>query len=83
MIEEVNKLSAPQTSARLASSNGGAGVGESSVPTIQEDPINQLTAILGAHLRALGNIDGSAGRLEEQVRALEGRMSEDANRARR
>lgn len=38
---------------------------------LPDDPIHQLTAILGAHLRALSSIDGSAGRLEGQVDELE------------
>jgi nuclear pore complex protein Nup62 len=39
-----------------------------------DDPINQLSAILGAHLRALNSIDGNAGKLEGKVSELEARM---------
>jgi nuclear pore complex protein Nup62 len=82
MIDDVNKLSAPSSSVRLSSSTAAAGT-EGQNAQGQDDPINQLTAILGAHLRALSSIDGNAGRLEEQVIELEGRMNVNGNRARR
>ena len=85
MIEEVNKLSSgPSTAvARLGASTTANGAGPEDVRQLQDDPVNQLTAVLGAHLRALSNIDGNAGRLEEQVRELEGRMSGEAANASR
>ena len=83
MIDEVNKLSAPSSSARLSSSTTAAGNEGHNVQG-QDDPISQLTAILGAHLRALSSIDANAGRLEEHVQELEGRMDVNGNnRARR
>jgi nuclear pore complex protein Nup62 len=45
-----------------------------------DDPVNQLSAILGAHLRALQSIDGNAGRLEDKVIELESRMGHDKGR---
>lgn len=45
-----------------------------------EDPINQLSAILGAHLRALQSIDGNTGRLEDKVVELESRMGHEKGR---
>lgn len=47
-----------------------------------DDPVNQLSAILGAHLRALGSIEQGTGKLEGKVEELEGRMGV-AGRARR
>lgn len=58
MIEEVNKLSGPPPSG----------------PDGSEDPIGQLSAILGAHLRALSSIDGNTGKLEQKVQELEEKM---------
>lgn len=73
MIEEVNTLSAPAGSAPQAngSSTPSAADAASQMP---DDPINQLSAILGAHLRALNSIDGNAGKLEGKVSELEARM---------
>ena len=65
MIDEVNKLSSNATPA-------GQGEGD--------DPINQLSAILGAHLRALNSIDGNAGRLEDRVVELEAKMGQERGR---
>lgn len=68
MIEEVNKLS----------SAGGARVQSPGEPSpadatqqIPEDPVNQLSAILGAHLRAIQSIDNNATRLSAKVDELE------------
>lgn len=83
MIDEVNKLSAPAPTTAAASRAGdsaaaptaGAAERAGSMP---DDPVNQLSAILGAHLRALGNIDAGTERLEGKVSELEGRMGRDS-----
>lgn len=67
MIEEVNRLSTPAMTAQSASA------GDSQLP---DDPINQLSAILGAHLRALNSLDGNAGKLESQVKELESKFGQ-------
>lgn len=89
MIGEVNKLSAPAPSAAAgARSNGSAdqaptaGAAERA-GSMPDDPINQLSAILGAHLRALGNIDAGTERLEGKVSELEGRAGRDSRSSRR
>lgn len=45
-----------------------------------DDPINQLSSILGAHLRALQSIDGNSARLDEKVTEIEARMGSDRGR---
>ncbi|EIW66743.1 hypothetical protein TREMEDRAFT_65141 [Tremella mesenterica DSM 1558] len=60
MIQQVNNLSSTPT----------VGEGDKT-----EDPIDQLSAILGAHLRALNTIDGQTGKLESKVEELEGKMN--------
>jgi nuclear pore complex protein Nup62 len=67
MIGEVNKLSSN------SSQSGGDGLSG-------DDPINQLSAILGAHLRALSSIDNNAGKLEDKVVELEARMGQERGR---
>lgn len=76
MIEEINNLSTSQAS--TAGGHAGPNLSMSSTSNAtsatmetSEDPINQLSAILGAHLRALNSIDGNAGKLESKVRELE------------
>jgi nuclear pore complex protein Nup62 len=66
MIDEVNKLSTGPAS--VASGDG------------TDDPTNQLSAILGAHLRALSSIDGNAEKLDERISELEGRMGQEKGR---
>jgi nuclear pore complex protein Nup62 len=82
MIDEVNRLSnpaqAPPPSQLTASTFGASGPPSASVADaasqMPDDPVNQLSAILGAHLRALSNIDGNASKLENRVDDLEKRM---------
>lgn len=89
MIDQVNSLSAPPHTAGKASTAGAPG-GSGTISAAQveaasqipDDPINQLSAILGAHLRALGNIESGTGRLEGKVEELESRMGA-AGRSRR
>lgn len=71
MIEEVNKLS----------SAGGARTQQAGEPSpadaaqqLPEDPVNQLSAILGAHLRAIQSIDNNATKLGGKIDELEQRM---------
>lgn len=73
MIDEVNKLSSSQPSAphNQGIPTASAADAASQMP---DDPISQLSAILGAHLRALNSIDGNAGKLESKVTDLEARM---------
>lgn len=73
MIEEVNSLSAP-THHHVSHSLTPSARDADSASQMPDDPINQLSAILGAHLRALNSIDGNAGRLEVKVKELEGKM---------
>ena len=65
MIGEVNSLS---TSSRTSNGDG------------TEESMNQLSAILGAHLRALNSIDGNAGKLEDRVVDLEAKMWQEKGR---
>lgn len=83
MIDTVNTLSAPQptTRARTNGTNPTAAEVEAA-SQMPDDPVNQLSAILGAHLRALGSIEQGTGKLEGKVEELEGRMGV-AGRARR
>lgn len=64
MIDNVNQLSSTQHHV------GADG----------DDPINQLSAILGAHVRALQSIDGNASRLEDKVDELERKMGQEKGR---
>lgn len=72
MIDEVNKLS----------TSGSVPASQPSAPTAadagqgSEDPINQLSAILGAHLRAIHSIDSNATKLGAKVEDLETRMNQ-------
>jgi nuclear pore complex protein Nup62 len=79
MIEEVNKLSTPAPSAPAANGQVSPSAAEAA-SQMPDDPINQLSAILGAHLRALGSIDSNAGKLEGKVAELEGRMGPGGQR---
>jgi len=72
MIEEINNLSTtsqPHPSLSQSQSISAANAGQD----MPSDPVNQLSAILGAHLRALNSIDGNTGKLEGRVRELEGK----------
>ena len=74
MIDEVNRLSTssyPSAPQQPGTPSAAAAEAASQMP---DDPINQLSAILGAHLRALNSIDGNAGKLESKVAELESRM---------
>lgn len=64
MIDSVNALSA------TSQPTGADG----------DDPVGQLSAILGAHLRALQTLDGSAGRLEDKVDEVERKLSLERGR---
>lgn len=69
MIGEVNKLS--MSSSRPAEEKE---VKAENVEFEGGDPEEQLSAILGAHLRALGNIESGSAKLEGKVKELEGRV---------
>ncbi len=74
MIDEVNRLSSssrPHATQQPGTPSAAAAEAASQMP---DDPIHQLSAILGAHLRALNSIDGNAGKLEGKVAELEARM---------
>ena len=71
MIEEVNRLSTPAMTVTHPSSSSSSAAAPGQLP---DDPINQLSAILGAHLRALNSLDGNAGKLEGQVKELESKF---------
>jgi nuclear pore complex protein Nup62 len=45
-----------------------------------EDPVNQLSAILNAHQRTLSSIGGNTDKLHERVSELEGRVGQDKGR---
>jgi nuclear pore complex protein Nup62 len=83
MIDEVNKLSvsgsgAAALSASTPPSGAAAADAASQVP---DDPINQLTAILGAHLRAIHSIDSNTTKLSGKVDELEARSAQQASYA--
>lgn len=67
MIKDVNQISSSST-ARPTSSEEGINQGE-------DDPVTQLSAILGSHQRALNGIDGRSGKLEVDLRELERRLA--------
>lgn len=75
MIDEVNKLSSsgPSGSQQQPAAPPTAADASSQMP---DDPINQLSAILGAHLRALHSIDGNANKLAGKVDEIESRMGQ-------
>lgn len=81
MIEEVNRLSSsssgPSTSSLTDRPDTPSAADVDAAAQMPEDPVGQLSAILGAHLRALNSIDGNAGRLEGKVAELEKRMGGD------
>lgn len=85
MIDQVNTLSAPAPSQAASARSNGTTLSAAEVEAasqMPDDPVNQLSAILGAHLRALGSIEQGTGKLEGKVEELEGRMGV-AGRARR
>ena len=70
MIKDVNQISSSsQPHARPASPSGGE------INQAEDDPVTQLSAILGSHLRALNGIDGRSGKLETDLRELERRLA--------
>lgn len=80
MIEQVNKISTSQSSLDASTSSltnrpgtpsASAADAASQMP---DDPVSQLSAILGAHLRALSSIDSSAGKLSTKVGESETKM---------
>ena len=74
MIDEVNKLSSSSNSSVSHHTGQPSAAAAEAASQMPDDPINQLSAILGAHLRALNSIDGNAGKLEGKVAELEARM---------
>jgi nuclear pore complex protein Nup62 len=71
MIKDVNQISsASQSHAPRPSSPSGGDIDQS-----EDDPVTQLSAILGSHLRALNGIDGRSGKLETDLRELERRLA--------
>lgn len=73
MIDEVNKLSAGNPGVQQAPDAITAADAQAQLP---DDPINQLSAILGAHLRALHSIDANSTRLGAKVDELETRLGQ-------
>lgn len=70
MIKDVNQISSSSHPARRPSSPSGGEVTQT-----EDDPINQLSAILGSHLRALNSIDNRSTKLETDLRVLETRLA--------
>lgn len=71
IIKDVNQISsASHAHAPRPSSPSGGDVSQT-----EDDPINQLSAILGSHLRALNSIDGRSSKLENDLRELERRLA--------
>jgi len=68
MIKDVNQISSSSTARPTTSSEEGINEGE-------DDPVTQLSAILGSHQRALNGIDGRSGKLEVDLRELERRLA--------
>jgi len=68
MIKDVNQISSSSTARPTTSSDEGINEGE-------DDPVTQLSAILGSHQRALNGIDGRSGKLEVDLRELERRLA--------
>jgi nuclear pore complex protein Nup62 len=68
MIKDVNQISSSSQPARPSSDGGEINQSE-------EDPVAQLSAILGSHQRALNGIDGRSGKLEVDLRELERRLA--------
>ena len=73
MIEEVNRLSTRHAPSRQEKKEPNAKEAADGVDS-NVDAVDQLSAILGAHLRALGTIESGSGKLEGKVKELEGRM---------
>lgn len=71
MIEEVNKLSS--ASGSRPQQNGEPTPGDAT-QQLPDDPVNQLSAILGAHLRAIQSIDNNAVKLGGKIDELEQKM---------
>ena len=68
MIKDVNQISSSSNPPRASSPSGDLDQGE-------DDPVTQLSAILGSHQRALNGIDGRSGKLETDLRELERRLA--------
>lgn len=71
MIKDVNQISSSsQSHAPRSSSPSGGEINQA-----EDDPVTQLSAILGSHLRALNGIDGRSGKLENDLKELERRLA--------
>jgi nuclear pore complex protein Nup62 len=71
MIKDVNQISSSsQSHAPRPSSPSGGEINQA-----EDDPVTQLSAILGSHLRALNGIDGRSGKLENDLKELERRLA--------
>lgn len=70
MIKDVNQISSSShgPAPRPSSPSGG------DIAQTEDDPINQLSAILGSHLRALNSIDGRSTKLETDLKEVERRL---------
>lgn len=68
MIKDVNQISSSSQAPRASSPSDEINQGE-------DDPVTQLSAILGSHQRALNGIDGRSGKLETDLRELERRLA--------
>lgn len=71
MIKDVNQISSSShgPAPRPSSPSGGE------ITQTEDDPINQLSAILGSHLRALNSIDGRSTKLETDLKEVERRLA--------
>jgi nuclear pore complex protein Nup62 len=70
MIKDVNQISSSSHTAARPSSPS-----EGEINQAEDDPVTQLSAILGSHQRALNGIDGRSGKLETDLRELERRLA--------
>jgi nuclear pore complex protein Nup62 len=71
MIDEVNKLSTSGAAPAVVATPPSAADAQ-----VSDDPINQLSAILGAHLRAIHSIDSNTSKLAGKVGELEARSGQ-------
>lgn len=71
MIKDVNQISSSShgPAPRPSSPSGG------DITQTEDDPVNQLSAILGSHLRALNSIDGRSTKLETDLKEVERRLA--------
>lgn len=84
MIEEVNKLSSAGNSAPAPAVNSPpTAAAADAAAQLSDDPINQLSAILGAHLRAIHSIDANTSKLNAKVVELEQKSGQGKSSYRR